>query len=348
MLAGLGDGFRLSDIVSRRREVLGYQGAIRGIQANHEYFLTGHNLFKTPLLSEYYHRRGEWMSGKLMLGAHMSIAGGVHLAYERAARAGCDTMQIFLKNSNQWKARPLSVEDRSLCRRARAACGISPVVAHTAYLINPASPDPDLHGLSLNALVEEMERAELLEVPLLVMHPGSHKGAGEPAGIMRIAESLNRALDRTGPAVSIVLENTAGQGSSIGYRFEHLARILERVRNIDRVGFCLDTCHLFAAGYDIRSGEGYRKTLREFDRLVGIDRIRVLHLNDSRGAVGSRIDRHEHIGRGRIGLEAFRCMMNDRRFRDVPKILETPKGQDLREDRMNLERLRSLVRRRRQ
>lgn len=281
--------------------------------------------------------------GELLAGAHMSIAGGMHKAFERGRSVRCRTIQIFLKSSNQWKARTLTDDDSMLFRVAREKSGISPVLAHDSYLINLASPDPDLHRKSLDAFVEEMRRANDLGVPCLILHPGAHLGAGVQAGINRVARALNRAIDRVGPPVRLLLETTAGQGSSLGSRFEELAAILERMRKPERAGVCLDTCHIFAAGYDIRSREGYEKTLREFDRLIGVGRIQAIHVNDSLKDLGSRVDRHSHIGKGRIGPEAFRCLVNDPRFVDVPKILETPKGEDMREDRRNLAKLRALM-----
>jgi len=283
------------------------------------------------------------MKRELLAGAHMSIAGGIHHAFEHGRKAGCRTIQIFLKNSNQWKGKPLSEEDRALYRQAQQQTDIQPVVAHNSYLINIASSDPALCEKSLDALVDEMERANFLGVSCVILHPGAHMGAGEGEGIARVAAVLNRALDRVSPPVRILLENTAGQGTCLGHRFEHLAAILERVPDADRVGVCLDTCHTFAAGYDIRTEKGYRRTMREFDRLVGIGRIAVVHVNDSLKDLGCRVDRHTHIGKGFIGLEGFRCLVNDRRFARVPKILETPKGEDLKLDKMNLATLRRLV-----
>jgi len=279
----------------------------------------------------------------LLAGAHMSIAGGIHHAFGHGMRAGCRALQIFLKSSNQWKGKALTDEDRRLYAEAQKVSGIGPVVAHNSYLINLASPDPSLRQKSLAAFVEEMQRANFLGVPCLILHPGSHMGAGQEAGIAKVAEALNCALDRVPPPVRILLENTAGQGNCLGHRCEELAAILDKVRDAARAGICLDTCHAFAAGYDIRTEEGYRKTMREFDRLIGLERISVFHVNDCKRELGSRVDRHTHIGQGCIGLEAFRCLVNDRRFAKIPKILETPKGPDLKEDMMNLATLRSLV-----
>lgn len=274
----------------------------------------------------------------------MSIAGGIYKALERGKRAGCRTIQIFLKNSNQWKAKTLTEEDRILFQEAQESSGIRPVVAHDSYLINLASPDSHLYRKSLHAFVEEMKRANFLGIPYLVLHPGAHRGAGVRTGITRVAKALRRALDLVEPRVMVLLENTAGQGSSLGSRFEQLAAILEQIRNPDRVGVCLDTCHAFAAGYDIRTEEGYEETIGELDRLIGVKSILAFHVNDSKRDLGSRVDRHCHIGKGFIGIDAFRFLVNDHRFVDVPKILETPKGTGDREDKRNLAVLRSLIR----
>jgi deoxyribonuclease-4 len=279
----------------------------------------------------------------LLAGAHMSIAGGIYKAVERGKRVGCRTIQIFTKNSNQWGARILTEQDRLLFQKAQESCGIYPVVAHDSYLINLASPDSHLYKKSLNAFVEEMERANFLGIPYLVLHPGAHRGGGVQKGVTRVAGALKRALDRVEPPVVVLLENTAGQGSSLGSRFEELAAILERIPDPGRVGVCLDTCHAFAAGYDIRTEEGYEETIGDLKRLIGIDKIRAFHLNDSKRDLGSRVDRHFHIGKGCIGLDAFRFLVNDRRFVGVPKILETPKGIQDREDKRNLGTLRSLL-----
>jgi len=283
------------------------------------------------------------MRDELLVGAHMSIAGGIHNAFAHGVRAGCRTLQIFLKSSNQWKGKVLTAQDRLLYAEAQEKSAISPVVAHNSYLINLASPDPGLRRKSLDAFVEEMRRANFLGVSCVILHPGSHMGSGVDAGVRRVSDALNRALARVPPPVRILLENTAGQGNCLGRCFEELAAIIEKVKAGERVGICLDTCHTFAAGYDIRTEAGYRKTMRAFDRLVGIERIAAIHVNDSKGDLGSRLDRHTHIGQGRIGLEGFRSLVNDRRFARIPKILETPKGPDLEEDLMNLATLRRLV-----
>jgi deoxyribonuclease-4 len=281
-------------------------------------------------------------SPALLAGAHMSIAGGLHRAFERGRHVRCRTIQIFLKNSNQWKGRSITDEDRALFLEAQSSGGISPVVAHDSYLINLASPDPVLRQKSLDAFIEEMRRANFLGVPYLVFHPGAHMGGGTNAGSALVADALNQALALVEPPVMLLAENTAGQGSCLGSRFEELAAILDQIRSSDRIGICLDTCHAFAAGYDIRTAEGYTRTMEEFERLVGIDRIMAFHMNDSRKGLGSRVDRHFHIGKGMIGVDAFRCIVNDPRFERIPKILETPKGTGFRHDMRNLRILGSL------
>jgi deoxyribonuclease IV len=280
---------------------------------------------------------------ELLTGAHVSIAGGLHKAFERGDRLQCRAIQIFLKNSNQWKAMLLTEPGRILFEEAWKNSRIKFVAAHDSYLINLASPNRDLFQRSLEAFIEEMRRARSLGVPYLVMHPGAHTGAGIAAGIASVAKALNRALKAVGPPVQILLENTAGQGSCLGHRFEHLEDILGRIKDSDRVGVCLDTCHLFAAGYDIRTKEAYAETMREFNRRVGIGKIKVFHVNDSKKDLGSRVDRHCHIGQGCIGLNAFRFLINDRRFSAIPKILETPKGPGIEEDLMNLSTLANLL-----
>ena len=280
---------------------------------------------------------------ELLVGAHMSIAGGIHRAFERGRQVRCRTIQIFLKSSNQWKAKPLTEEDQLLFQQAQTSSRISPVVAHDSYLINLASPDRALRQKSLDAFIEEMNRANFLGVPYLNLHPGAHMGGGISEGTARVATALREALNTVEPPVILLLENTAGQGSSLGSRFEELAAIMENINIPNRVGVCLDTCHAFAAGYDLRTEDGYNTTMREFDRLIGLEKLLAFHVNDSRKDLGSRVDRHFHIGKGCIGLSAFRFLMNDCRFEKIPKILETPKGTGNREDKRNLATLRSLV-----
>ena len=260
------------------------------------------------------------------LGAHMSIAGGLPRAVDRAQAARCEALQIFTKSAGQWRARPLPAEEIALFRRRVAETGIRPVVAHNSYLINLASSLPSLREQSIVALGDEIDRAESLGLDGLVMHPGSHTTGTERDGLRLIAEGLARLLaERPDGRTKILLEHTAGQGTNLGHRFEHLAEIIDRLGGSARIGVCLDTCHLLTAGYDICTEEGYERAFREFDRLVGLGRLEAFHLNDSKKPCGSRVDRHEHIGQGCIGLEPFRRLLNDPRFRELPMLLETPK-----------------------
>ncbi|MDE2059997.1 MAG: deoxyribonuclease IV [candidate division NC10 bacterium] len=281
----------------------------------------------------------------LLLGAHMSIAGGVDLAPLRGQQVGCRTIQLFTKSSNQWRARSLPSEEIDRFRTNLQAAAIAPTIAHGAYLINLASTDPVLHQRSMAACLEEIERAEALSIPYLVIHPGAHMGAGEEVGLRRVASSLRELLKRTkGYRVQVVLETTAGQGTTLGHRFEQIALLLNQIDLPERTGVCLDTCHLFAAGYDIRTSEGYDAVLREFDQVVGLSCLRVIHLNDSKKQLGCRVDRHEHIGKGTIGLEAFRCLITDSRLCEIPMIIETPKDGDfVKADRRNLKTLQELA-----
>ena len=277
----------------------------------------------------------------------MSIAGGVYRALWRGQELGCDTIQIFTKNATQWQAKPLTKRDTEAFHQAREEMGIEPLIAHNSYLINLATPDDALYERSLEALWEELQRAETLEIPYLVMHPGSHRGAGEREGLYRIARGINLLHYRGGDmGLMIVLETTAGQGTSLGHRFEHLARIIEMVEEDQRVGVCLDTCHVFAAGYDMSAPEGYEATMEEFDKVIGLNRLKAVHLNDSKATSGTRVDRHEHIGHGYMGLEPFRLLLQDPRLAAIPFILETPKekglnGEDW--DSVNLRVLRGLI-----
>jgi len=275
----------------------------------------------------------------------MSVAGGLDLAPLRGRQVGCDTIQVFTKSNRQWRARRLSDQEVESFKANLAATGIGPVVAHDCYLVNLAAPRKAVWRRSVGAFRVELERAERLGIPYLVTHPGSHAGAGEAEGIRRVAEALN-VLHAALPSfrVQVLLETTAGQGSSLGYRFEQLAAILARIERAERVGICLDTCHVFAAGYDLRTPDGYRKTLKDLDACLGLSRLKVIHLNDSRGALGSRVDRHEHIGEGQLGLEPFRHVLNDPALRGISMILETPKDDDfVKADRRNLARLRRLL-----
>jgi len=274
----------------------------------------------------------------------MSIAGGVHTAVERGISTGCTTMQMFVKNNNQWRGKELTDEDISTYKKLLQESSIGPVVVHDTYLINLCATDKEILWKSRAALKDEFDRCERLGVEYLNFHPGSHIGAGEKEGIKRIAESLNTIHDQTlGYGVRSVLETTAGQGTAIGYRFEQLREIIDLVDDAERMAICVDTCHVFAAGYDIATERGYEKTFEDFDAVIGLGRLAAFHVNDSKREFGSRVDRHEHIGKGAIGKTGFRLLMNDDRFRTVPKILETPKGPDMKEDVMNMRVLRSMV-----
>lgn len=274
----------------------------------------------------------------------MSIAGGVHTAVDRATSIGCTALQVFTKNNNQWNGKPFTDKDIALYREKISSAGIAPVVSHDSYLINLCATNTEILMKSRIAFIDELQRCEQLGIPLLNFHPGSHLGAGDGEGIKRICESLNIAHDATkGYAVKSVLETTAGQGTNVGYRFEHLRAIIDGVDQPERMAVCIDTCHIFAAGYDIATEKGFEETFSEFDTVIGLDRLAAFHMNDSKKGLGSRVDRHEHIGKGAIGLDGFRLLMNDSRFEHIPKILETPKSEDLHEDVENIGTLKSLI-----
>jgi deoxyribonuclease-4 len=276
----------------------------------------------------------------------MSIAGGYYKAVEAAAAAGMSTCQLFTKNNNQWRAKPISVEESQRFQHALRERSIGFPLSHSSYLLNLASPDLSLWQKSVDALVVELQRAEQLAIPYVVLHPGARMGTNEEDGIAAVVKAVNEALRRTRTLqCGVLLETTAGQGSSLGHTFEQLAAMLAGVRACERMGICFDTCHVFAAGYPLADARDYRDTLRQFDRLIGTNRIKAFHLNDSKRELGSRVDRHEHIGRGHLGLEPFRNLLNDRRFRDVPMYLETAKGTEGGEDLdvINLKTLRGLI-----
>ena len=280
----------------------------------------------------------------MKFGAHMSISGGLHKAFGHGERAGCDTIQIFSKNQQQWRGKPLLDQDIALFKAEQQRSGLGPLIVHDSYLINLASPKDELWEKSIAAFADELERCHALGIPYLVTHPGAHMQAGEEAGLQREAIALNRLLDAgVGGDTTILLETTAGQGTCLGHRFEHLAYLIEQASQPQRVAVCVDTCHMLAAGYDIRTPEGCAAAFAEFDRVVGLDRIKAFHLNDSQKDLGSRVDRHTHIGEGCVGLEGFRAIVNDPRFADLPMILETPKSDDLAEDIENLAKLRGLI-----
>jgi deoxyribonuclease-4 len=280
------------------------------------------------------------------LGAHQSISGGYHKAVERAVECGCDCVQLFTKNNNQWRAKPITAAEAEKFQQSLVENAISHPIAHDSYLINLASPNPLLWRKSLAAFLEELRRAELLGIPYVVTHPGSFTESNEKSGIRQVIRALDEIHDRTKELRALcLLETTAGQGTALGWRFEQLAAILDGVKEPDRLGVCFDTCHVFAAGYPLGTKKEYSATMKAFDQLIGVKRIKAFHLNDSRRELGSRVDRHEHIGRGRMGLEPFRLLLNDRRFKKIPMYLETPKGFDAPGDwdAVNLATLRGLL-----
>ena len=278
------------------------------------------------------------------LGAHMSIAGGIHKALERGESIGCECIQLFTANPRQWAARDLSEEDVRQFKQRKAETGIDPVVAHDSYLVNLGSPDEALWRKSITAMSAELDRCAKLGIHYLVTHPGSHRGSGEVDGTRRIATALDGLLagsSRSG--VTILLETTAGYSASLGSTFEQLAQIVDLVEPNGRLGVCFDTCHAFAAGHDLRTRKAYERTFQELDETVGLSRLRLFHLNDSKRDLASHVDRHEHIGKGFLGTKPFRMLLNDPRFRSIPMILETPKGKDMTADVENLALLRSLI-----
>lgn len=281
-------------------------------------------------------------------GAHMSIAGGYWRAVAAASAAGMGRVQLFTKNNNQWRAKPIVDSDISDFRTALAKAQITSPISHASYLINLASPDEELWRKSVDAMVVEVERAAALGIGDVVVHPGAHMGSGEAAGLKRVVRAVDQVIRRTaGTDVVIDIESTAGQGSCLGHRFEHLAHVARRVRVPERVGVCLDSCHLFAAGYAMSNTEQYDAMIDQLEATVGVARVRVWHLNDSCKSCGSRVDRHAGIGRGVMGLEPFRFIVNDSRFAQVPMILETPKGLEdgIDLDVINMRVLAGLIRR---
>jgi len=281
-----------------------------------------------------------------MFGSHLSIAGGIHNALLSAEKLGMDTVQVFTRNQQQWAAKPLQAQEIEAWQKERRRLKFAKTVSHASYLINLASPDDVLWKKSIAAFTEELRRCDALGITYAVIHPGAHLDCGEDKGLMRVVAALDEiAATLVKPAVTICLEITAGQGSCLGHRLEHLAEVIEHVRRPERLGVCLDTAHLFAAGYDFR-GRRYTSFRKQIEQTVGIGAIKVWHLNDSKRELGSRVDRHDHIGDGQIGLEGFRPIVRDKAFLHVPKILETPKklAEDGRDwDSINLERLRSLL-----
>ena len=281
----------------------------------------------------------------MRFGAHMSTSGGAWRALQRGRSINCEIVQIFVKNNMQWSGKPASPEKLALYANELSANTFSCVFGHAGYLINLGALASENRDRSIQSLIQEIEFATALGLPFLVMHPGAHLGAGETIGLKQIVAGLDEVFAATKRSpVRIALENTAGQGTCLGSKMEHLAGIYEGVKKPERLGICLDTAHLFAAGYDIRTRKGWTKPLDKIEKLVGLKEILAFHLNDSKTALGSRVDRHAHIGQGQIGIEGFRILVNDSRFKDKPGCLETPKSDDLHEDVQNLATLRSLVR----
>jgi deoxyribonuclease IV len=284
------------------------------------------------------------MAHTSLLGVHASTAGGFDKALERALSIGCTAMQIFVKNNMQWFAAPLDGKQaEAFCDHPRRG-ELASVFGHSGYMINLAATNPEFHAKSLRALREELIRADQLRLPFLVLHPGAHMGAGVEPGLKKVAASLDE-IHRQLPEnrTRVALEITAGQGTCLGHTFEQLAFILENVSAPERLCVCLDTAHLFAAGYDLSTERGARDVFRQFDQTIGRERLAAIHLNDSKTAFGSRVDRHDHIGKGKIGLDAFRYIMRAPRFRKITKVLETPKGKEMREDVENLATLHALA-----
>ncbi|PLX97323.1 MAG: deoxyribonuclease IV [Desulfuromonas sp.] len=278
----------------------------------------------------------------LLLGVHVSIAGGIEKAFARGEEIGCTAIQIFTRNASRWQAPPLKPEVVSAFRQARELSSIQYVAAHDSYLINLASPDEALRRKSITTFLDELGRCHQLGIGDLVMHPGAHMGAGTEAGLARVAESFHEIFQKAPGGVRVLLENTAGQGTCLGARFEELAEIIRLVPEGD-FAVCFDTCHAFAAGYDLSSAAGYVDVMAEFDRLIGCERLALFHANDSKKALGSRVDRHEHVGKGFVGTVGFAALMRDERFAAVPRILETPGGENHCHDLENLALLRRLA-----
>lgn len=280
----------------------------------------------------------------MRLGAHMSIAGGVELALLRGQSVGCEAIAMFTKNNNQWKAKKLTQQDADKFSAALIETGIKPVVAHSSYLINLSSPVAALWKKSTASMEDELARCELLGIPYLVVHPGSHKGKGVDYGLRRVAAAMDQIHGKhPNWRVMTLIEHTAGQGDHLCHLFEEIAQLRELIAEKKRVGVCLDSCHLLAAGYDIRKPETYADVFKKFSDLIGIEQVKAWHLNDSKTPLGSRVDRHDHIGKGKVGRAGFKNIMNDPRWNSLPGLLETPKGEDMKEDKVNLRALRRLI-----
>lgn len=278
----------------------------------------------------------------MILGAHIFTSQGYKATFEEAKRLKCEAVQVFTKNQKQWKASPITDEDMEEFTTGQKQAGVKITMAHGSYIINVASAKKPLWHMSLNSLIHEIERCSMLSIPLFVLHPGSAGESDRNEGIKSIIKALNQAIEKTSESVvRILLETAAGQGNTIGNKFEELAELIDGVENKERIGVCFDTCHVFAAGYDIRSEEAYKKTIDEFKRTIGFKNLFAFHINDSVKPLGSRVDRHDHIGKGQVGVEAFSHLLNDTRFQDIPMVIETPKDEDM--DSVNLKVLRGLV-----
>lgn len=276
------------------------------------------------------------------IGVHVSIAGNIWESLERAKALGCNTMQIFSRNPRGWQAAEFNTPDVRKFRTLKEKYGIKPVAVHIPYIINLATPDNGLYKKSIIAFIEDLERADILGVEYFITHLGSHVGSGEDSGIRRFSDALSDIIKKVSPKTTILLENTAGSGSWIGYKFEHIKRIIDNISDAKNVGVCLDTAHTFESGYDIKTKTGLNETLKEFDTLVGTDLIKVVHFNDSLSDIGSHVDRHQHIGKGNIGLEAMERIINHPKLKNAAFILETPKMSD-RDDKRNLAVVRKLI-----
>jgi len=277
------------------------------------------------------------------LGAHESVSKGLHFSFDRIKQVGGKSLQIFTRNQRQWNPKPLEDEEIDMFMKAWDKSGIVTVASHASYLVNLATSKPELKIKSTAAFTEELKRCHQLSLPYVVLHPGSHTGDGIEVGLERFVAALDETIERADADTMVLVETTAGQGTGLGSRFEELGYILQMSRFPEKIGVCLDTCHIFAAGYDIRSKKAYRETMQEFDKKIGLEHLHFFHLNDSKKELGSRVDRHEHIGDGCIGVQGFKFLLNDQRFVNHPMTLETPKGEDLQEDITNLKTLQSLI-----
>lgn len=280
----------------------------------------------------------------MRIGVHVSIAGRIYEAIDRAKELGCETIQIFSRNPRGWAATKLDPKDAAEFRKRKEESGIFPILVHIPYLINLATPDDKLIKKSMTAYIEDLERTDALGAEYFVTHLGSHVGSGEDAGIKRFSESLNAILKKAKPGCMVLLENTAGSGNNLGYRFEHIKRIISGIKDKKRIGVCFDTEHAYGAGYDISTKKGLDETIKEFDRFIGLDRLKAIHFNDSKVKLGSRVDRHEHVGKGDIGGEGMKRIINHPRLRHLPFIMETPKKKPT-DDPMNMRVARSLCKR---